>query len=215
MINQSQAVLVFVRCFRDKELEAVKMHSAVLNEVYEVKAKHCPATKAIEFIIVDTQLNEHGSLAEFTQKVAMKELVSAINSGSLYVQDTSFQHHLINKNLLCFEPYAGIGNKLLTSIFDTDEANETFSEEILSSISVLQAEAGAQTRHTEYIIQLVNRFNKPIVYQNLRDLFDMYSLFHGIDPTHWVSYTSYHIHDQNTCKHYNAHYILYMQDSPC
>ena len=179
VVNQNQAVIVLVRCFEDTELDAVKLQSAILKEVSKVKEKHCPKTKTIEFIICDPSFNDQGSLTEPIQKVSVREIVSAIIKGSPRVQDTLFQHHLINKHLLCYEPYVGIGGELLTSLFDIDKANETVSEEDLLRIPDLQKTAGAQSRHTEYVMQQVSR---PIVYQDLRKLFNMYSVFHGRNP---------------------------------
>lgn len=175
VVNQNQAVIVLVRCFEDTELEAVKMRSAVLKEVHKVKAKHCPATKAVVSIIVKPTLHVNGSLAQPIQKVTMEDLVHAINEGSKRVLDNSVQHLYINKDLLCFEPYVGIKkSKLLRSFLDPDEVNEFIPEEVLSSISALLEEAGAQPRHAKQVIQQVS--DKLITYQTLRNLFDMYSV---------------------------------------
>ena len=179
-VNQNQAVNVLVRCLEDAELEAVKLRSAVLKEVFEVKANHCPKTEAVEFVLLNPSYNGHDSLAEPVQKVAMKDITSAVIKGSRHVQDNTFQHHLINKSLLCFESYVGIGNEILSQLFDIDAANEIVSEEFLSHIRDLQIKAGAQLHHTNHIIQSASK--KPITYQDLRKLFDMYSVFHGRNP---------------------------------
>ena len=179
IVNQNQAVNVLVRCFKESELDAVRLRSAVLKEVFKVKEKHCPKTKVLEYIICDPHFNNNGSLSESVQKVAMTEIISAIIKGSPRVQDTSFQYHVINKSLLCFEPYVGIGDELLTSLFDIDKANETVPEDFVSRITGLQKAASAQVHHTDFVMQQVN---KPIAYQDLRILFDKYSIFHGRNP---------------------------------
>ena len=180
VINQYQVVNVLVRCFEDTEIEAVKLRSAILKEIFKVKAKHCPKTKVTEFMICNPKFDSHGHLAKPIHKIAMRAIVSAIIDGSSRIRDASlFQHFLMNKNLLCFESYVGIGGELLTSLFDIDKADETVSEEDLSRISDLQKKAGAQSRHTDYIMQQVSG---PIVYQDLRKLFGMYSIFHGRNP---------------------------------
>ena len=181
VVNQNQTVNVLVRCLEGAELEAVKLRSAVLKEVFDVKVKHCPKTEAVEFVLLNPSYNDHSSLAEPVQKVAMKDIASAVIKGSRHVKDNLFQHHLINKSLLCFEPYVGIGDEILSQLFDIDTANEAVSEEFLSCITDLQIKAGAQLQHTDDIVQSARKAG-PIVYQDLRKLFDMYSVFHGRNP---------------------------------
>ena len=79
--NQNQVVIVLVRCLEDTELEAIKMRSAVLKEVHNVKERHCQATKADEFFFYNLTLDDHGSLVDPPQKITMKKLVSAIIAG--------------------------------------------------------------------------------------------------------------------------------------
>ena len=179
--NQNQSVIVLVRCFKDTELEAIKLRSAVLKEVFKVKAKHSPATKVIEFVIYNPSLDENGSLTEPVKKVAMNEIAASITNCVKYVQDNSFQHHCINKDLLCFEPYTGIDNNTLTSLFDPDETGKNVPDNILSSL-FNKPESDDQAKLTEQFKKLIKNLSKPISYEHLRNLFDEYSIFHGRDP---------------------------------
>ena len=180
--NQNQVVIVLIRCLEDKELEAIKMRSAVLKEVHDVKKRHCQATKADEFFFCNPTVDDHGSLVDPPQKVAMNKLVPAIIAGEKNVQSTSLQYNLINKDLLCFEPYAEIGspeNLMLLSCFDPDKAQETVPEYVLSSLYDKTYACGGLI---DQFKQLIGTLNKPVLYQDLRDLFDKYSIFHGRDP---------------------------------
>ena len=179
VVNQNQAVNVLVRCFKESELDAVRLRSTVLKEVFKVKEKHCPKTKVLEYITCDPHFNDNGSLSVSVRKVAMTEIISAIIKGSPHAQDTLLQYCVINKSLLCFEPYVGIGDELLTVLFNIDKANETVPEDFVSRIADLQKAASAQVHHADFIMQQVN---KPITYQGLRVLFDKYSIFHGRNP---------------------------------
>ena len=183
VVNQNQAVIVLVRCFEGTELEAIKMRSAVLKEVFRVKEKHCPATKVNEFLVCNPTLNENGSLAEPTKKVPTSEIVSAINSGVNYVQDSSFQHVLL-RDLLYFEPYAEIENEMLKSLFDPDEENRHVPHEILSSLT--HVHAPEKQKKIDHFKQLVSKLDESILYRNLRELFDKYSIFHGRNPLRLV-----------------------------
>ena len=179
--NQNQKVFVILRCLDGAELTAIQLRSAVIKEVYAVKAKYGGRTKTTEFIIYNPQLNGDESLTELTQKVTIKELASAVTTGpsSPFIQDTSCHTHHINKDLLCFEPYSGIDSNLMTTLFDSSKANETVPEETSARISTMLKNAGAQSQHIDHIMQLVST---SIVYQNLRDLLDKYSIFHGRNP---------------------------------
>ena len=179
--NQNQTVIVLVRCFKDTELEAIKLRSAVLKEVFKVKAKHSPATETIEFVICNPSLDENGSLTKPVKKVAVNEIAGAITKGVKYVQDNSFQHHRIIEDLLCFEPYAGIANKTMMSLFDPDEARIKIPDDILSTL-FNETESVAEPRHIEQFKERIDSFSKPVLYEDLRNLFDEYSIFHGRDP---------------------------------
>ena len=180
--NQNQVVIVLVRCLEDTELDAIKMRSAVLKEVHNVKERHCQATKADEFFFCNPTLDDHGSLVDPPQKVAMKKLVPAIIAGKKIVHNTSLQYNLVNKDLLCFEPYAEVGspeNLMLLSCFDPDKAQETVPEHVLSSLYDKTHACGGLI---DQFKQLIGTLNKPVLYQNLRDLFDKHSIFHGREP---------------------------------
>ena len=184
MINQNQELTVFIRSLQDSELETVKLRSSVLKEINEVKRKYCPASKTTEFIIVDPVFDENGSLVPPLKHVSLEALAKAISSSKpqYHVLDNTQQYHHINKNLLCLEPYAGIGSAILSSIFNVESTHEVISENMMSKIFSLLSKAGAQKSHIEHMKKLVLQLNKPVVYQTLRDLFNLYSLFHGRDP---------------------------------
>lgn len=177
--NQNQLVLVLVRCIEDAELGAIRLRSAVVKEVHKVKEMYCSATKTTEFVIYKPTLDNCGSLSKSTQKVSMNKLVSAIKSGVHNVQSTLCQYIVINRNLLCFEPYAEIGDELLTSLFDSDKANRNISNEILSN---LYSQVHAVPSHVIQFKKLVSELGNPISHRNLRELFDKYSIFHGRNP---------------------------------
>ena len=101
-----------------------------------MKEKHCPKTQVIEYIICDPHFNDSGSLSESVRKVAMREIISAVIKGSPRVQDMSLQYCVINKSLLCFEPYVGIGDELLTTLFNIDKANEMVPEDFMKVLSL-------------------------------------------------------------------------------
>ena len=181
MIDQNQGLIVFVRCRQESEVEAVKFRSAILKEISEVKEKHCRATKVTQFVIVNPHFNEEGLLPKNTQKVSVKSLLSAIRNGEVSVNDTECEVHYINE-LLIFEPYAGIQRNFLTKLFNVDSLQETASEDIKSKLSKYFKNADANPKHIDHVIQEIHDHDQPIVYQNIREVFDKYSVFHGKHP---------------------------------
>ena len=178
MRKQNQNMIVIVQCLEGAELTAVELRSAVIQEVYNVKAKYAARTKTDEFVICNPKFNGDGLLVEPIHKVPMKNLALAIKNGSPYVGDTLHHQHHINKDVLCFEPYTGVSHDLMMTLFDSSKANENVSEEIFRNITTLLKNAGACPEHIEHIMQLL-RANESIDYHNLRDLFNKSSILCG------------------------------------
>ena len=178
MRNQNQNVIIIIQCLEGAELTAVELRSAVIQEVYNVKAKYAARTKTDEFVICNPKFNGNGLLIEPIHKVPMKNLALAIKNGSPYVGDTLHHQHHINKDVLCFEPYTGVSHDLMTTLFTSSKASEKVSEETFRNIATLLKNAGTHPEHIEHNMQLL-RANESIDYHNLRDLFDKYSIFRG------------------------------------
>ena len=134
-------------------------------------------------------------------KVCITDISSTISSGDLCVQDVNLHPLQINKHLLHFEPYAGIGqiSGLLDSLFDPDKANTNIPKRVLFDYARSAHKAGAtayqiscmmsissgeiqgvQASEQEKIFRL---FLSGITnYKSLHELFDSYSIFHGRNP---------------------------------
>ena len=86
--------------------------------------------------------------------------------------------------MLCFEPYAEVGspeNLMMLSCFDPDKAQETVPEDALYRLYD-KTRAHMHGRLIDQFKQLIGTLKQPVLYQNLCDLFDKYSIFHGRDP---------------------------------
>ena len=86
-----------------------------------------------------------------------------------------------NQDLLCFEPYTGIDEKTLTSLFDPDEASKIVPDDIFSSL-FSESELDTQPRNIKQFKEMIRKLNSPILYEHLHDLFDEFSIFHGRVP---------------------------------
>ena len=171
VIDQNQVVLVLVRCLKKSEMKAVELRSAVLKEVLNVKRKHCQSCKTIEYVIRDPNLDDSGLMKEPVNMIAMHNLASALHYDTPYVEDTNSQYHLIEQELLYFEPYACVGKEMLKDLFDPDKASKSLKKEELRD----------KTQSKQFH-QLVDELEEPAAYHSVRLLFDRYSVFYGRDP---------------------------------
>ena len=214
VVEQNTVVIVLVRCLDGHEMEAVKLRSAVIKEVHETKAKHCPYLKVNEYLINPSSLAKfRESQVNMSQvdKICITELAASISSGAPCVQDVISRPLHINKTILHFEPYAGIGKspELLASLFDPDKAEEQVPQKVLSEFANLTHEAGAQPNQIAHIMSIPSREtaqsrraepDDPSMqlfrlfmygvgkYKSLHELFDLYSIFRGRNPL--VSYNT-------------------------
>ena len=209
LIEQNTVVVVLIRCLNGHEMSAVKLRADVISKVLAVQAKHCPDMRVSEYII------NRSSIAKFEEsqsvnvlrndKIYIAEVAVSISNGFVCVQDTKFRPLHINKNLLHFEPYAGIGMnpELLASLFDPDKANQDITEKVLSEYANLAHEAGATPHQIGHMMSIPSReiqqseVSEPgnlsmqifrlflygvWSYRSLQELFDSYSIFRGRNP---------------------------------
>ena len=209
LIEQNTVVIILIRCLDGHEMSAVKLRADVISKVLAVQAKHCPDLRVSEYII------NPSSVAKFEEsqsvnvlrndKICIAEVAVSISNGFACVQDTKFRPLNINKNLLHFEPYAGIGKnpELLASLFDPDKANQDISEKDLSEYANLAHEAGATPHQIGHMMSIPSReiqqsqVSEPgnlsmqifrlflygvWSYRGLQELFDLYSIFRGRNP---------------------------------
>lgn len=84
---------------------------------------------------------------------------------------------ITSTNMLCFEPYTGVSSDLMTTLFDSSKSSETVPEEISVTYKIATSlkNAGAHSQHIKQLLEV----SELIVYHNLRDQLDRYSLFRG------------------------------------
>ena len=175
VIDQLQTVIAIFRCLKTYELKAVQERSAVVNEIRQIKAKYCQATKVTEYVMESPRLNK----AKEISKVSMMELVCAVHHGKtlLRPKSASYRNLSINKDLLYFEPYAGLANEMMKSLFDPDCEHKIVSPEELSKLfSVLYKQHHIQQDHIAVLESEVRQLD-PASYKNLKTLLNKYSIF--------------------------------------
>ena len=211
-VVEQTTVVVLLCCSKDQEMDAIKLQSSVVKMVCKAHTDYCPGFKVTEYVIVPdspSKFNKSQLTLENVEKISIAELAHAICSGSPCVQDASSRPIHINKKLLHFEPYAGIGKKhnLISSLFDPDKANEEVPEDILRDYALVSYQASAKPSQVAHMMnipsteialyrnsepesismQLFSIFNYEIrTYKHIRECFDRYSVFHGRNPMDMV-----------------------------
>ena len=206
LLEEKTLILVLVRCYKGQELEAVKLRTAVLKNIWEVKNTFSPKVNADEYLIHPSCLNNYTSLQNITKcQIGIKEISQTVLKGSLFVVCPPNNKPLPLDALLYYEPYSRMDEEHLKLMFSQENANNTISPEILLKLSTFlhpvyqhlikvlkipETELGFhRDKWREHPVQLLHhlfeswtsRREKP-TFQTLRSEFDEYSIFFGRDP---------------------------------
>ncbi len=145
LIKQNTAVLLLVRCFKDHEIEGVKLRSQIIHTILEAKDQFCPKAKVTEFILAECSQYPQ----DFEMKIQMFEIAQSIAQADEFVVD-SRQDPLRLTDLLFYDPYLQIGEKLIEKLW-----SEECSEEEVPSTFLLEL-SKAQTTHMHQIAKILS-----------------------------------------------------------
>ena len=209
-------LLVLVRSLTDTKdqkekemMECVKLRASVIRTVLDVVQQTSPGLETTEYLI------DRGSLSEYPQrdlmsspKIEVHEVVETIRKGDPCVYNTD-EDAVSLEELLFFEPYSSIGERLLLLICDDHEkCNKEIPPDIVLKISEcfhelrkdrlqhmlsvskvergdLEAESSVQYNpHLlgHHIIERWKVSTQNGSYSELRKAFDQYSIFNGRNP---------------------------------
>ena len=208
-------LLVLVRSLTDTKdqkekemMECVKLRASVIRTVLDAVQQTSPGLKTTEYLI------DRGSLSEYPQrdltaspKIEMHEVVETIRKGHPRVYDTNGEAITLER-LLYFEPFAGIGENLLSLIcVDHEESNKEIPSDKVLSISEhfhdrvdklqymlnvskvqmgdLEAKDSVQDNSKLLVFHIFDRWKVSTQngsYSELRKAFDQYSIFNGRNP---------------------------------
>ena len=192
-----------------KEMECVKLRASVIRTVLDVVQQTSPGLETTEYLI------DRGSLSEYphcdlmsSPKIEVHEVVETIRKGDPCVYNTD-EDAISLEELLFFEPYSGIGERLLLLICDDHEkCNKEIPPDIVLKISEcfhelrkdrlqhmlnvskvemgdLEAESSVQYNPQllgHHIIEKWKVSTQNGSYSELRKAFDQYSVFNGRNP---------------------------------
>ena len=134
LVEDKTLVLVLVRSFKGQELEAVKLRTAILKMILEVKQEFCPRITPDEYLVHPSDLADVNLQMFKMHRISITEIAQTIIDGCPFVLDSS-NKPLSLDSLLCFEPYSRIDLEHLSMFFSKDKADDIIPTETLYNLS--------------------------------------------------------------------------------
>ena len=194
---------VLMRFPDDAKMKCVELRSTIIRKVLQTKEEFCPALKMIESFIHPTQIQYPVAIPD--KLYLLKDISDAVVENESRVEDQEGQSSILIEELLFFEPYVGIGGKLLSELFDEENSNRIVTEGFLANCvdqidtrMPLYREAikPAKTAFEEAIMKeplptrqclillraLCHRIGNDSTYHNFHKELDKFSIFCGRNP---------------------------------
>ena len=206
IINLRQ-VLVIVRSKLEK-MELVRLRSAIIKTVVDAKEEFCSKVLVRESLILPEDAAIYPLDPSKVTGVSITEVAATIAEGEKFVIDEKNQTIELEK-LICFEPYAHLGEPLLQKLFSedvteghkiTDElfidiAAERSQEDVDKYCTVLELKV-KRTSHKSIcgllqVFQLWrDKMGKEGTQRNFKKRLDQFSVFAGRNPLKLITGTN-------------------------
>ena len=188
------------RCKLSKKLTMVHSRSTIIRKIFEVKEETCPKLCVHESIISTEELNDYPLNLSKVTSITIVEISQAVMKGESTVSskdgDTLELEHLLQ-----FEPYAHLGEQILQELFTTTDGEtteqflhqivdraqckDTMFKAIMNQFFSEQARGehqysceGSDNQDLFETFQVWRLLGKTKL-QDIRDLFDQFSIFAG------------------------------------
>lgn len=195
-----------MRCFKDHEMDCIKLRSAIIQKTLETVKEISPNLKIEEGLLDPNYLIKyplpsikHLEVPFYSMDMVIKPLLG----GNTSTFDKSKEHMILLKDLLFWDPYMRTGSKELHRILNDPEAqNEPLSDSFIFDMSqqfsqdwgklshIFQLEATTISNIREeandrsdficrYTVQHYTRQNSNPTYGELRLLLEEYTILKG------------------------------------
>ena len=203
VINQKH-IIVMTRCVLLNKMELLRVRSAIIRKVLDTVEELCPDISVIESFILPDGVNCYPLNPEQVAAVDVVEVARAVKE-DIQVPFVVVQDQLIQlEKLLYFEPYAGLGERVLQQLFDRSNSQHVVKLDFLLSITdkipyskvhdfidvlktprstVTSVERQADIIDSHKLVKLLKEaIGVEGTYCNLQDLLNQYSVFAGRNP---------------------------------
>ena len=199
-VNNLRQVVVIVRSKLEK-MELVRLRSAVIKTVISAKEEFCSKVLARESLILPEDAAVYPLDPSKEAGVSITEVAATITEGKKFAIIDKTQSVELEK-LICFEPYAYLGEPLLQQIFSEEEITEKLLTDIATKYSrksideyyvIFKQEIDACTSHkgTRGLLQVFqlwrDRMGKEGTRKNFRKKLNQFSVFAGRNPLELIT----------------------------
>ena len=200
-------LLVVIRSLDTKlkvKMECVKLRASVIRTIFDVVKTTCPGLKPKESLILPDLQNYPDCDLMSAEKISIWEVAETIKKGDSFSFSTNNELFDL-ENVLFFEPYSGIGERLLSLLYKNNEEeipsnnvlklSQCFSnrkdklEYMLNASPVdsgdIQAHPVCQKNPElipHYVIEHWKLSTRKGSYSDLKEAFDKYSIFSSRNP---------------------------------
>lgn len=196
-----------MRCFKDHEMECIKLRSAIIQKTLETVREISPNLKIEEGLLDPTYLGsyplptiKHLEVPFYSMDMIIKPLLG----GNTSTFDKSKEHMILLKDLLFWDPYMRAGSKELHRILNDPEMqnvplddsfifdmSQQFSQDWEKLAQIFQLEASTTISNIReeannrpdficrFILQHYTRQNSNPTFGELKHLLEQYTILRG------------------------------------
>ena len=133
IINLRQVVVIV--CSKLEKMELVRLRSAIIKTVVDAKEEFCSKVLVRESLILPKDAAVYPLDPSKVTGVSITEVAATIAEGEKFVIDEKNQTIELEK-LICFEPYAYLGEPLLQQLYSEDVTEgQEIADELLNNIA--------------------------------------------------------------------------------
>ena len=200
-------LLVLIRSLDTRQnvtMECVKLRASVIRTVFDVVQKTCPGLKPSESLIHCGLHDYPGCDLMSAEKISIKEAANSIKEGKAFSFSTNNETHIL-EDVLFFEPYSGMGEDLLSALYEKNEEEmpsdyvlklsqlfSTRKDKLECVLNISPVDIGDIHAHQvcqknpelipHRVIEHWKISTRKGSYSDLREAFDRYSVFSGRNP---------------------------------
>ena len=148
----SKRVVVLLRCSKGTQVECAHLRSAVIGKILRVRSEFCRKVAIREFLLRPSDSKDYPlKPSSDLTLITTAELACTVMKAEQGVLDTAGNGISI-ANLLGFEPYAYLGERIIRELFD--EQNPSYSEQV--SDDFLYGIANKNYRTFDHVEKMLN-----------------------------------------------------------
>ena len=210
MDRHSRELCIFMRCLNGSEVKCANLRSAIIHNILRAIAEFCPKVDTLEYLIHPTDIQYPMPQSRELTLFSMNSIAKAVlQSQPAAVNDA--QKLATIEELLYFEPYADIGEAIISELFDEENPSysavvsdgflytiadrvhpkQTLFEKMLdlpaSSVEFYQSQAPPGPAHAMGHLLVCWKEHGDGSRQCLRQKLDQFSVFAGRSPLQLVS----------------------------